>query len=225
MTSDAARWGPDAPTPDQLKEFFAQVAARRITKDSLQEFMRHGASPAMTSDEGEAAAPIVGAARQVRDFPVWKTVKLGTGLTTADDFRKALKTQGCRIGDLANDILGKPAFIASESETEADLVKVTVAELGFKEGARYDKICVRGQEFGLKLCPNEVGPQLRIQYLDQPFGEWLIVAMEPISGSDGRPEVWCVARHGRGSWLSTGYGDPEHFWNPGGTFVFVRPRK
>jgi len=43
MKPDAARWGPYAPTPAQLKEFFAQVEAGRITRDSLQEFLRHGA--------------------------------------------------------------------------------------------------------------------------------------------------------------------------------------
>lgn len=50
MTSDAARWGPDSPTPAQLKEFFAQVEAGRITRVSLQEFLRHGAGAAVPAD-------------------------------------------------------------------------------------------------------------------------------------------------------------------------------
>jgi len=91
-------------------------------------------------------------------FPVWKTIKLGTGLKTADDFREALKDGGFRIGDWANDILGKPAFKAAVEETEIDLVVVSVAELGFKKGATREDIYKRAQELGLEVCPSEVGP-------------------------------------------------------------------
>ena len=40
------------------------------------------------------------------EFKVFKTIKLGTGLKTAGDFRKAIKDNKMRIGDWANDILG-----------------------------------------------------------------------------------------------------------------------
>ncbi|MDO8664011.1 MAG: hypothetical protein Q7K44_00445, partial [Candidatus Liptonbacteria bacterium] len=118
-------------------------------------------------------------------FPLWKTIKLDTGLKTADDFRKALKQSGCKIGNWGNDILGNPAFTVSDTETEVDLVNVSVAELGFKNGAPRKDIYERAVSLGLELCPNEVGPQLRLQYTDQPKGEWLRIAMEPITGSDG----------------------------------------
>lgn len=35
----AAGWGEDSPSPDQLKEFFAQLASGRITKKRLQNFL------------------------------------------------------------------------------------------------------------------------------------------------------------------------------------------
>jgi len=38
--SHAVGWALDAPTPAQLKEFFAQVESGRINKDRLQEFLR-----------------------------------------------------------------------------------------------------------------------------------------------------------------------------------------
>ena len=113
-----------------------------------------------------------------RKFNVWKTINLGTGLKTTDDFRKALKGRGFNIGNWADDILGKPAFTAAAEATEVDLVKVTVAELGFKKGARRDQIYERAKELGLELCAPEVGPQLRLQYQDQPNGEWLLIGME-----------------------------------------------
>ncbi len=66
-------------------------------------------------------------------FPTWKTIRLGTGLQSADEFRGALKNGGFRIGSWGNDILGRPAFKAATKETEVDLVNISVAELGFKD--------------------------------------------------------------------------------------------
>ena len=161
---------------------------------------------------------------KVTQFPVWKTVKLGIGLTTADDFRTAIKQAGFRIGDWANDILGKPAFTVSEVEMELDLVNISVAELGFENGATRKEVYDRAIELGLALCPNEVGPQLRLQYKDQPRGEWFIVAMEPISDSVGDLEVFFLAHRVGGLWLYCGNGHPGFRWVADTRFVFVRPR-
>jgi len=160
-----------------------------------------------------------------RQLKVWKTIKLGTGLKTADDFRRALKDDGFNISDWASDILGKPAFKAADEDTEVDLVKVTVAELGFKNGARHNQIYERAKELGLGLCPPEVGPQLRLQYQDQPNGEWILVAMEPIVDSDGDPRLFLVERSDSGLWLSSFWGDPGGFWDAGRQWVFCRPCK
>ena len=160
-----------------------------------------------------------------RQLKVWKTIKLGTGFRTADDFRKALKGNGFNIGDWANDILGKPAFMVATEETEVDLVKVTVAELGFKKGARRNQIYERARDLGLELCPPEVGPQLRLQYQDQPNGEWILVAMEPIVDSDGAPFVFSVVRHASELWLDSRWRYPYYFWSAASQWVFCRPCK
>lgn len=154
-------------------------------------------------------------------FPVFKTITLGTGLSTAKDFHKALKDAGCKIGTWGDDTLGQRAFAASAERTEVNLVSVTVAELGFKKGATRREIYERAQELGLSLCPAEVGPQLRLQYLDQPLGEWLIIGMEPIADSDGGLSVFGVGRGGGGRWLGGGDGIPDDFWDGGDRFVFV----
>ena len=158
-------------------------------------------------------------------FNIWRTIKLGTGLKTADDFRKALKDNGLNISEWANNTLRKPAFTVASEETEVDLVKVTVAELGFKDGARRDQIYEKAQKLGLELCPAEVGPQLRLQYQDQPNGEWILVAMEPIVGSGGGPRVFSVGRRGSELWLYGGWGSPGGFWDADCQWVFCRPRK
>lgn len=153
----------------------------------------------------------------------FKTIKLGTGLKTADDFRKALKEANCSIGYLGNDILGKPAFKVADKETEVELIVVSNAELGFENGTTVKETYARAKELGLDLCPNEVGPQLRLQYKDQPKGEWLLVAMEPITDSVGNVGVFHVERRGDGKlWLGGSRGNPDHGWDASTRWVFLR---
>jgi hypothetical protein len=152
----------------------------------------------------------------------WKTIKLGTGLTTAADFCEAIHSAGMNIDDWANDILGKPAFTVATSVTEVDLVVASVAELGFKDGATREDIYVRAKELGLDLCPPEVGPQLRLQYTDQPKGEWLVIAMESITDSEGNLDLFLVKHDDCACWFDISDGNPYADWFSGSRFVFRR---
>ncbi len=170
--------------------------------------------------------PVNGSATE---FKIWKTLKLRTGID-ADGYRKTIKgkkvgSKKMDIGDYANDILGKPAFAVVTEETELDLVVVSVAELGFKNGAKLKDIYDRAKEKGLQLCPNQVGPELRLQYEDQPNGEWLVIGMEPITDSDGGLYVFYVEHNVSDLWLSTHYDYPGLLWFSNDRFVFVLPRK
>lgn len=158
-----------------------------------------------------------------RDWPTWKTVRIGTpGLETAGDFRDALKASGFNIDSRALDILGKPAFVvAVEEETKLDLVVVSVAELGFKNGATLEQIYARAKALGLDLCSAEVGPQLRLQYQNQPNGEWLVIAMKPIA-VDGLLGLFGVERFGFFRRLSSDFDGPGHVWSSDYRFVFAR---
>lgn len=213
------------PKSDFLKAFgvafeiFKAIADAVISlggqDDDLREIIRN-------SELTKAIAKLIMEARQ-KVVAVWKKIKLGTGLKTAENFRDALKQNGIKIGDWASDILGKPAFKVSDTEQEVKLVIKSVAELGFAQGATYTDIKAKAKEIGLDLCPAEVGPQLRLQYLDQPKGEWLIIAMEPIAASDGNLRLFNVVAHGDdGLWLHSNYGNPDDFWHADPRFVFCR---
>jgi len=136
-------------------------------------------------------------------FKTWKTIKLGTGLKTGDDFRRALKEAGCGIAPgrsaQVNTILDGPTFKVAPKEIEVDLVNVSLAELGLPEGMIYDtwattshrpgnQLYIHAQDLGLDLSPAEVGPQLCLQYLDQPITkemEFLNIGMEPVITTPG----------------------------------------
>ena len=156
---------------------------------------------------------------------VFKTIKLGTGLKNAHDFRNDFKGNSLNVSDWAYSMMENPAFVVAAEATEVDLVVVSVGELGFKKGARRDQIYERAKELGLELCPPEVGPQLRRQYADQPLNEWLIIGMEPIRDSGGGLSVFNVVHDAGGLWLAGDCGRPAYVWGAGIRWVFVRPRK
>lgn len=155
----------------------------------------------------------------IADRPAWRTINLGTYASNTE-LRQALTDGDYRISNWASDIVGKTP-VASEPLT-LDLVLVTVADLGFPQGATRQAIYEKAQTLGLHLCPAEVGPQLRLQYPDQPMDEWILVGMEPIVGSGGGPRVFGVARDSRGRWLCGSYGDPDDHWRSGNRGVFCR---
>jgi len=155
------------------------------------------------------------------EFNSWRPLTLGLH-KTADLYREALTQAGFKISDWTRDILGKPQFTVATEETEVNLVVVSVADLGFPKGATRAQIYTRAKQLGLKLCPPEVGPALRLQYSDQPQGEWLLIAMEPISGPDGSPYVFCVGHGDSGRWLRESGGFPRGCWNADCCWVFLR---
>src|SRR6185369_13564534 len=132
------------------------------------------------------------------DVQVWKTIFVGT---FADTFalRNALDAAGCSIGDLAGQILARPAFSLSATKTSVELFAVSAAELGFEtDTASLADIYARARQLGFGLAAAEVAPQLRLQYFDQPIGEFLIIGMEPIRRWSGEPVVLTVANGGAG---------------------------
>ncbi len=157
-----------------------------------------------------------------REFPVWKTVRLGVH-KTAEEYRKALKATRFGAGDLrANSFLAEAAFSCAAEEIDVNLVAVSVADLGFREGARYSQICNRAHETGLDLCPAEVGPALLVAYRDQPHGERLIIAMKPIGGSGGDFDEFDVEFGGSGLSLRGYCGPKDRFWDSERRFVFAQ---
>ncbi len=225
------------PTTAQIQQFFDLIHSGRLDRDALQAMLDRYAdesNPAEITSENIIAVPqesrtdfhTLRPAQQLTSWiTIWKTIQLGTGLKDANAFLEALDSNGCKASNWGKKILGKPAFRVAKKKTEVDLVNLSVAELGFKDGATINDIYERAISLGLQLCPNEVGPQLRLQYRDQPKGEWVLVAMEPIADSDGSLSIFDVERDGGDLWLGAHDGSPDRFYGSYRRFVFVLPRK
>lgn len=162
-------------------------------------------------------------ARMITSFSVFKTIKVGSGSKTADEFRMALKDVGCKTSEWANNILGKPAFTMASQEADVELVAVATAQLtGKSDGGTTTEVFAGAARLGLDKCAPDDGPELRRQYLDQPLGEWLRMGMEPIAGSDGCLRMFRVAHYDDGLWLFADYADPGICWGGGDVWVFRR---
>ncbi|MFZ2959434.1 MAG: hypothetical protein WA705_21310 [Candidatus Ozemobacteraceae bacterium] len=116
-------------------------------------------------------------------------------------------------------------------------VRLRVADLGFATGALTREIMGsvedrdlfghpapftggRCTQLGLDLCPPKLGPELRLQYSEQPVGERIYIAMKPITASDGEPRIFVVEHNSHGMSLDAVRARPGHEWPPDAIFVF-----
>lgn len=131
---------------------------------------------------------------------------------------------GFFIGSWADDVLKSSNFTLSLQKRRIDLVRVTPQDLGFQNGAYRKDIYTRAIEHGLKLCPLEVGPQLRLQYPDQPKRESLQIGMEPQCDSEGHESEFRVVHSPTDGplWLVGDHKHPDDFWTEKEYFVFTR---
>lgn len=114
--------------------------------------------------------------------PIFMRIEIGSFENMAS-LRKVLDESGYSISNIAEDILDQIKL--SPSRQTVDLVVMSVHELGFTKYAPATQVYEAALEKGLELCSAEIGPQLRLQYTDQPdlpSTDWLHVAMRPIDG-------------------------------------------
>jgi hypothetical protein len=153
--------------------------------------------------------------------PVWRTITVGT-FANSFALLNALDAAGCGIGGSAEEILARPAFTVGTTKTNVELFAVSAAELGFQtDTAPLADIYARAQKLGFGLATAEVAPQLRLQYFDQPMGDFLI-GMEPIKTWKGEPVILTVANGGAGLVLIGRDGSADAEIPVVSRFLFVR---
>ena len=154
-------------------------------------------------------------------FWLWQVMQYLSKTALAGD--AALDAAGCGIGDTAGEILARPTFTVSATKADVGLIAVSVAELGFQAGtASLADIYARARQLGFGFAAAEVAPQLRLQYFDQPIGEFLIIGMEPIKTWNGEPIILTVANGGAGLILIGQNGSADAQISVVSRFLFVR---
>jgi hypothetical protein len=172
---------------------------------------------------------VIPTARESKALTVWKTIQIG-GMKPAE-LAKEVPKHCEEVSNWAQNLMKQKAFTTLDAKEDVMLVVLTPADLGFKKSPRTDEFMTAEflakwsaenlDGYVLELCPAEVGPQLRIQYEDQPKSEYLWIVMERITDSDGHPDVFRVERRGDGDrWLGTDCARVGGGWNLGGRLVF-----
>jgi hypothetical protein len=152
-------------------------------------------------------------------FQIWRKITLST-YKGVDAYRGALESAGIKTGDAADEILGRPAFRYGTMKSDVELVLVSAADLGVETKSSLADVYKRARQVGLELCLAEVGPQLRLDYHNQPRGETLTIAMEPVATYSGEPTILALANFAPSGLLLIGSDGRSEFMVPS-TFRFV----
>lgn len=168
--------------------------------------------------------------------PPWKTIRLGTMKSGALCAKEILFAGGLiskaaqevlflNVRHYPHDALGSRTFQVAKQLVEIDLALVSLAELDFHRRAPREQVHDRAIHLGLELCPAEVGPQLRLQYMDQPRHEALFIATRPLEAEGFSPQVLIVRHDDKGLWLDSGSDRSDMRYDPDSLWVFCRPKQ
>ncbi len=170
-------------------------------------------------------------------FPEGKITRDEVVIGTKDrkELLKAMKEQGINISSYAQEMIESPDFMPAKSglsgikrlfkgerspiSETVDIVRLKVRDFGFTNYPTTTELFAKAEEFGLELCPAEVGPQYRLQQTDQPMDDWFYIGMKPLVAS-GRPDVFGPGHLSNGLWLDNDWARPDGRWDLGNEFVF-----
>ena len=157
-----------------------------------------------------------------RNFPMFKIIELGTR-SESDDLLHDVWRHGCNVNEEAQAVVADESFTMATGITKVEVVKISGADLGFDSSVSREEVCVRATspEYGLTLCPAEVGPQLRRQYMDQPDWDRLLIAMQPVVLSDAVQYIFAVEQQGPKAMLKAYRDGSNCLWPAETQWVFV----
>ncbi|RKQ15891.1 hypothetical protein D8M05_09030 [Oceanobacillus bengalensis] len=97
-----------------------------------------------------------------------KTVEIGC--LTKSQLLNKLQQHSILMNKLGERLFSDDKFTISDTIYSVRTVELKVRDLGFSEGATIPQLFSKANQVGLKLCPLELGPYLRLEYMDQPEG-------------------------------------------------------
>ncbi|GAC1652371.1 MAG: hypothetical protein NVS4B9_42580 [Ktedonobacteraceae bacterium] len=162
---------------------------------------------------------------------ITRTVTVG-GLTKSELIQE-LQSNAISMNEAGVRVFAHDQFTTSATRYAVTTVELTVRDLGFPRGGTIAEIYARAGAFGLGLCPVELGPHLRLYYLDQPEGYWgkpvrrhqapcgsITIASEQLTDDDDFPKGFYLRRIKGVLWLRGYTSGPEHLWEPDDHFIF-----
>jgi hypothetical protein len=162
---------------------------------------------------------------------ITRTATIG-GLTKSE-LIEALQRNAISMNESAERLFASEQFTTSATRSAITIVELTLRDLDFPQGATIAVSYARATALGLALCPIELGPHLRLQYLDQPEGHWgkpvrrhqapygsITIASEPLAEDDDFPKGFYLRCIEGVLWWRGYRSGSEHVWEPDDHFIF-----
>jgi hypothetical protein len=160
------------------------------------------------------------------------------GGLTKSELIQELQRNAISMNESAETLFASEHFTISETRYALTIFELTIRDLGFPQGATIVELYARAEALGLGLCPLELGPHLRLQYLDQPEGYWgqpvrqhqapsgsITIASEKLSDDENFPKGLYLRRIQGQLWLRGYRSGPGHVWEPDDHFIFCQTER
>ena len=162
-------------------------------------------------------------------------VDVTLGGTTKEELRERLRAHSIRTNEYAETLLDSPLFTVASNPVSIRCAELAVRDLGLEHGGTTPEIRARAIVTGYTFCPLEVGPRLRLLWLDQtatgdgsvtsqgraPDGSITILS-EPLTDDVTFPKGFYLRRTVDALWLRGYRADDEHVWSPDDRIVLGR---
>ena len=160
--------------------------------------------------------------------------KLHLGGVPKSELLRQLAAHGVQLNPLADQLFLETGYAISAVPTTMAVVISPVAALGLEQGGTFSQIADRAHLLAWSLCPLELGPHLRLQFLDQAEGFLgqpytkncappgsVTVASLPISEDDQVPKGFYLRVIQGVPWLRGYRSWSGHVWAPSDMFAFI----
>jgi hypothetical protein len=160
-------------------------------------------------------------------------VQIG-GMSTAE-LRSALGDRHVQLNRAAELLFQDPRFTTLPERRTVAIVALKVADLGFDAGSNYEQLVARALAEGYAECPLELGPHLRLQFVNQPDSAdglpmthgrappgSITVASAALDDLDETPKGFYLRQVDGVLWLRGYWSWPGHVWSPDDVLVFSK---
>jgi hypothetical protein len=118
--------------------------------------------------------------------------RLQIGRFNQEGYRTYVRNIHPNLADRTTEMLGHPHFTCAETRGGIDMWTVAPEDFGYTSRILLTDLYAPAAALGFSLCLSEAGPALWLDYTTQPKGESIVIAMEPLVGSDDNRRVFAV---------------------------------
>ena len=93
--------------------------------------------------------------------------ELEYGGNTKEELLGILTKSGISLNEYAHALFSSDLFKIALTKQHASVIELAIQDLGIEKEATLGTIFEKAKAFSLSLCPLEIGPYLRLRYIDQ----------------------------------------------------------